>query len=116
MGLVDDDNGGCMEEPTLIEPVIEVDDIVEPFNFKVESAPGATVADWDESADVNYFELIRYKGLYTAIYQPGQTGWTAYSWSCNGDGMSFKLVAHMKDGSTVESNVLGPYWAAKCNE
>ncbi len=109
MGLVDDPNGGCMEEP-----VEWVDDNEEPYNFTLTPGNMHFLATWEANALVSYYTIEKWtegKSWPQKTTTAG-TKWTFATAFCTAH--SFKLVATLTDGSTVETSLLGPFKPTNC--
>jgi hypothetical protein len=98
MGLVEE-NGTC------VEPTVDPIEPTEVFNFTVTPAQYQVVATWDADEKVSSYvvESTREGKPYTNVRYPTETSWTVSTSSCT-SAYSFKLVANMVDGTTVESN------------
>ena len=98
MGLVEE-NGTC------VEPTIDPIEPTEVFNFTVTPAQYQVVATWDADQKVSSFlvEVTQEGKPYSNDRYPTGTSWTVSTVSCT-SAYSFKLVANMVDGTTVESN------------
>ena len=98
MGLVEE-NGTC------VEPTIDPIEPTEVFNFTVTPAQYQVVATWDADEKVSSYEVeITQEGKpYSNDRYPTGTSWAVSTYSCT-SAYSFKLVANMVDGTTVESN------------
>ena len=98
MGLVEE-NGTC------VEPTIDPIEPTEVFNFTVTPAQYQVVATWDADEKVSSYvvEITQEGKPYSNDRYPTGTSWTVSTVSCT-SAYSFKLVANMVDGTTVESN------------
>ena len=98
MGLVEE-NGTC------VEPTIDPIEPTEVFNFTVTPAQYKVIATWDADQKVSSFlvEVTQEGKPYSNDRYPTGTSWTVSTYSCT-SAYSFKLVANMVDGTTVESN------------
>ena len=118
MGLVDDPNGGCMTEPDVAVPVAEEptlgDDTREIFDFTVTPGNQLFVATWTQDPNVVLYTIE--KNSVSAAY-PSVTTTTGSRWTFNTTfctAKEFKLVATLTDGTTMESNKLGPFVPTNC--
>ena len=98
MGLVEE-NGTC------VEPTIDPIEPTEVFNFTVTPAQYKVIATWDADQKVSSYvvEITQEGKPYSNDRYPTGTSWTVSTLSCT-SAYSFKLVAKMVDGTTVESN------------
>jgi hypothetical protein len=118
MGLVDDPNGGCMMEPDVAVPVAEEptlgDDTKEIFDFTVTPGNRVFEATWTHDPNVVLYAIE--KNSVSAAY-PSLTTTTGSRWTFNTTfctAKEFKLVATLTDGTTMESNKLGPFVPTNC--
>ncbi|MGB0140735.1 MAG: hypothetical protein ACPGCN_13455, partial [bacterium] len=98
MGLVED-NGTC------VEPTVDPIEPTEVFDFTVTPAQYKVIATWDADEKVSSYvvEITQEGKPYSNDRYPTGTSWTVSTLSCT-SAYSFKLVANMVDGTTVESN------------
>ena len=98
MGLVEE-NGTC------VEPTIDPIEPTEMFNFTVTPAQYKVIATWDADQKVSSYvvEVTQEGKPYSNDRYPTGTSWAVSTLSCT-SAYSFKLVANMVDGTTVESN------------
>tara|TARA_E500000178_G_scaffold271801_1_gene269867 strand:- start:241 stop:903 length:663 start_codon:yes stop_codon:yes gene_type:complete len=98
MGLVEE-NGTC------VEPTVDPIEPTEVFNFTVTPAQYKVIATWDADERVSSFvvEITQEGKPYSNDRYPTGTSWTVSTFGCT-SAYSFKLVANMVDGTTVESN------------
>ena len=108
-GLVyDAANNTCVDDEhetnIVAPPVNEEDDILNPFNFTVTPGKRKLVATWTGLENVSSFRIERTQegSPHTNVNYPTDNSWTLATFSCTAH--SFKLIATMMDGSTIESD------------
>ena len=96
------------------EPVVWVDDIEEPYNFILTPGNMHFLATWEADALVSYYTIEKWREVSSSPQETtsARTEWTFATAFCTAH--SFKLVATLTDGSTVETSLLGPFKPTNC--
>ena len=110
-GLVYDEIAG--ECVTGIEPTEAVEE-GEAFGFTVTPGNMHFLATWEADALVSYYTIEKWREGSSSPQETTTAGteWTFATAFCTAH--SFKLVATLTDGSTVETSLLGPFKPSNC--
>ena len=110
-GLVYDEIAG--ECVTGIEPTEAVEE-GEAFGFTVTPGNMHFLATWEADALVSYYTIEKWREVSSSPQETtsAETEWTFATAFCTAH--SFKLVATLTDGSTVETSLLGPFKPTNC--
>ena len=102
--------GKCV---TGIEPTEAVEE-GEAFGFTVTPGNMHFLATWEADALVSYYTFEKWREVSSSPQETTSAGteWTFATAFCKAH--SFKLVATLTDGSTVETSLLGPFKPTNC--